>query len=369
MRAKVFKERSIREAVARVKEELGSDAMILATRKVPRSPRDPYGTEMFEVEAAPKDQSVVQAGPEPGFTQFFEPIRDELISIKDLLSMVGLGSGIQTLMLNHGDTGGIFASLLRTGMSEKTVQSVLCRASALLEKEDAGHKKLKSTGLKPLVIKDCLARLDVLDPFIKSQSAKQPHVAAFVGPTGVGKTTTIAKIAAELSLRRKLKVGLVSIDNYRVGAFEQLKVYASIMRLRCVPAFSGADVSKALDRMRDMDVVLMDTAGHSHCDSARMKEIEGAIKGDYRISVHLVLSATTGLVDMKAAAKAFSVFDPETYVFTKIDETRQCGKLMDQVCEMPMPVSLITNGQRVPEDLIIPDKKELLSIILGSENR
>ena len=193
-------------------------------------------------------------------------------------------------------------------------------------------------------------------------------MAAFVGPTGVGKTTTIAKLAAELTFKRKKRVGLISIDNYRVGAFEQLKAYASIMGIGCIPAFSTEDFSMAIDKMCSMDIILIDTAGHSHSDKIKMDELAGVVNGSFNVSVHLVLSMATGAVDMKEAASAFAVLNPVTYVFTKIDETRMCGKIFDQINELKMPVSLITNGQRVPEDLIIPDRKKLLSIILGTEN-
>jgi flagellar biosynthesis protein FlhF len=192
-------------------------------------------------------------------------------------------------------------------------------------------------------------------------------VAAFVGPTGVGKTTTIAKLAAALSFQKKMKVALISIDNYRVGAFEQLKAYASIMGLVCVPAFNSQDLSSALDRMKSMDMVLIDTAGHSHFDRVKIDEILQLIQTDFRISTHLVLSVTSESTIMKDAASAFSVFNPETLVFTKIDETRRCGKILDQVSDLKLPVSLIANGQRVPEDLIVPDKRQLLKIILGKE--
>ena len=117
-----------------------------------------------------------------------------------------------------------------------------------------------------------------------------------------------------------------------------------------------------------MDIVLIDTAGHSHSDTARMKEVADVINGDCNISVHLVLSVTTGFLDMREAASAFSRLNPETYVFTKVDETKRCGKIFDQLIDLRLPVSMVTNGQRVPEDLILPDTRELLGIILGAEH-
>lgn len=373
MKSKIFKDRSIQAAMAKVKEELGSDALILTTRKVPKSPRDPYGKVMFEVEAAPKGS--IETGrrsdrkPAGGFSresQSYDTLLDELAGIRDLISLVGLGSGTQDLVCSSPESVGLFASLLRTGMSEKRVSMILRSACSRMEKEN-GAPGGSIAILKKYVINECTRRIETRDPFADTGDSRFPHVAAFVGPTGVGKTTTIAKLAAELSLKRKKKVGLISIDNYRIGAFEQLKAYASIMGMMCIPAFTREDVATALDRMEAMDIVLMDTAGHSPSDSARMDEAAGVLNSRHSVSVHLVLSLTTGPVDMKKAAAAFAALNPETYVFTKIDETNYCGKIMDQVCDFKLPVSLLTNGQRVPEDLVIPDTRAVLGIMLGTE--
>ncbi|MBF0377720.1 MAG: flagellar biosynthesis protein FlhF [Desulfamplus sp.] len=416
--SKLYKARSIQKALADIKEELGGDALILATRRVPKSPRDPYSQDMFEVEAAPR---VIEPAKNSGerlskFAKISEQISrrnanmansvndgdsssanfdsfnnssdsfssqpssdfdhssnfndsaiiDELSNIKDLISLVGFGSGMESILSNHTESAGILASLLRAGISEKRAHLILQRASIAMESDIARHRGIVQP-LKKHVIKECMKDIHTRDIFARQLDSGMPHIAAFVGPTGVGKTTTIAKLAADLSIKRKKRVGLISIDNYRIGAFEQLKAYASIMGLLCIAAFNQEDFIRALKKMSSMDVVLIDTAGHSHSDSARMKEFSDVTKGDYKISVHLVLSVTTGFLDMREAVNSFSKLNPETYVFTKIDETKRCGKIFDQISDLQLPVSIITNGQRVPEDLIIPDTRDLLSIMLGSE--
>ena len=353
MDRKVFRAENIQQAIANIKQELGSDAMILSTRKIPRKPLDPYAKTMFAVEAAlphqlksDKDDRV-------------DAIRQDIADIKDMMSIAGFGTGMHHMVCDHSESMGVLASLLRSGVSEKRAGSIVQSACDLMDKTaDQG------LSLKKAVVNQCLAQIATKDFFNRDNTSGVPHVAAFVGPTGVGKTTTIAKLAAMLTFQRKMKVALISIDNYRVGAFEQLKAYASIMGLLCVPAFNSQDLSCALDRMKSMDMVLIDTAGHSHFDRPRIEEIVELIQTDFRISTHLVLSVTSESIIMKDAASAFSVFNPDTVVFTKIDETKRCGKILDQVSEMNLPVSLIANGQRVPEDLIVPDKQQLLKIIL-----
>lgn len=364
MNRKIFKAENIQQAIATIKEELGSDAMILSTRKIKRKPSDPYAKEMFEVEATipplPKDTKKDKENP-------IDTIQEDIAQIKDMISIAGFGNGMHNMVCNHFESVGVLASFLRAGVSEALASVIIQKASASMDNTADQQEKIKS--LKKYVMKECLNRIATRDYFCRDNTSGVPHVAAFIGPTGVGKTTTIAKLAAMLTFQRKMKVALISIDNYRVGAFEQLKAYASIMGLLCVPAFSAQDLLCALDRMKSMDMVLIDTAGHSHFDKQRIDEILQLIKTDFRISTHLVLSVTSESIIMQEAASAFSVFGPDSVIFTKIDETRRCGKILDQISDFKLPVSLIANGQRVPEDLIVPDKQELLKIILGKGSK
>ncbi len=362
MNRKVFKAENIQQAIASIKEELGSDAMILSTRKIPKKPFDPYAKTMFEVEAAiPPPQSSFSGSK----TDLMDVIKNDIADIKDMISLAGLSSSMRHMACRHVESVGILASLLRAGVSEAVAGEIVQAAG--LEMPDGSDPEEKIKTLKKSVIRHCLDRISTKDFFSRDNRSGVPHVAAFVGPTGVGKTTTIAKLAAMLTYQRKMNVGLISIDNYRVGAFEQLKAYASIMGLVCVPAFSRQDLSCALDRMRSMDMVLIDTAGHSHLDKLKIDEILQLIHSDFGISSHLVLSVTSESIIIKEAAAAFSVFNPDTVVFTKIDETRRCGKILDHLCDIQLPVSLIADGQKVPEDLIVPDAQHLLRIILKKE--
>jgi len=368
MNKKVFKAENIQQAIATIKDELGPDAMILSTRKIAKKPMDPYSKDYFEVEAAmasstsqkPQKTETPKAHDDP---DWIDDVRTDIADIKDMISLAGFGNGMHNMVCNHFESVGVLASLLRVGVSEGLASLMIQEASTRMVVDADLGEKLKS--LKIYVMKQCLNRISVKDCFTDVNRTGIPHVASFVGPTGVGKTTTIAKLAALLTFQRKMRVGLISIDNYRVGALEQLKAYASIMGLPCARAFNSKDLSNALDRMRSLDVVLIDTAGHSHFDKQKIDDIMEMMRSDFRISTHLVLSVTAESIIMEDAAAAFSVFNPDTLVFTKIDETKRCGKILDQLNRISLPVSLITNGQRVPEDLIVPDKNKLLKIILG----
>ena len=369
MNKRTFKAANIQDAIASIKQELGPDAMILSTRKIPRKLKDPYSREMIEVEAGLKNVS-----PEPGPViektsgDLLSSVREDIVQIKDMISIAGFGSGIKNILSDRYETMGVLASFLRAGISEKLACSLIEKAGRQSDM-DAVHtpadpaERIKL--LKRKVMEICLDRIGVKEGFAGNRDMGRPHAAAFVGPTGVGKTTTIAKLAAFLSFKKKQRVGLISIDNYRIGAFEQLKAYGSIMGLPCIQAFNAQDLASAMDRMKAMDTILIDTAGHSHHDREKLDEILELIRRDFSITVHLTLSVTSELINMKEAASAFSAFDPDTYVFTKIDETRRCGKILDQMNDYHLPVSLLTNGQKVPEDLIVPDRQTVLKIILG----
>jgi flagellar biosynthesis protein FlhF len=196
--------------------------------------------------------------------------------------------------------------------------------------------------------------------------AGTPQFAAFVGPTGVGKTTTIAKLAAELSLKAKKRVGLISVDSFRIGAVEQLRTYAAIMGLPCLPAFSHQDLRLAVEKMERQDVVLIDTAGHSHLDGKRMQQLQALLGVPGPITSHLVLSAAANRLDLQEAAARFAVFKPCSYVFTKLDETRQRGAIIDQAETLRLPISYITTGQRVPEDIHPATRQTILRHIFDT---
>jgi flagellar biosynthesis protein FlhF len=146
---------------------------------------------------------------------------------------------------------------------------------------------------------------------------------------------------------------------------DQLRTYAEIMGIACLPAYSREEFHQALGHLDNLDIVLVDTAGQSHLDMTRMEELSRLMEGRADIDCHLVLSATAKPEDMREAAGNFAALSPKSYVFTKVDETRTRGALIDQVMDFKLPVSYITNGQRVPEDIMGATKKRIINLVLG----
>ena len=195
--------------------------------------------------------------------------------------------------------------------------------------------------------------------------AKTPMVSVFVGPTGVGKTTTIAKIAGHATLRMKKKVALISTDMFRIGGQEQLLRFGELLG---VPTYGCADLStlrELIASLDDRDLILIDTPGSSPSDLARLSKLENLAETDAK--VHLVISATTRSDDITKVSSRFQRFTPSGVIFTKIDETDSKGSLAGDLLRNELAVSYLTNGQRVPEDLLIPSADELSRYVLPLE--
>lgn len=187
-----------------------------------------------------------------------------------------------------------------------------------------------------------------------------------IGPTGVGKTTTLAKLAARYSkmLDKKYKVGIITLDTYRIGALEQLTWYARKMKISIETVIEPEDFLKEIDSLRYCDYILVDTAGHSQHDKEKMNMLKKFINNDYKIDIALVLSATTKYEDLKDIYHSFSELDIDTLIFSKLDESRGLGNLFSLVYESKKPVSYLSIGQEVPMDLLVASNDYLVDCML-----
>ena len=185
-----------------------------------------------------------------------------------------------------------------------------------------------------------------------------------VGATGVGKTTTIAKLAGELVLKRQRRVALVTIDTYRVGAQDQLKAFADLLDVPLAVATTPGQLAQVLERFADMDHVLIDTAGRSPADTARVHELKGFCRAAPGISVMLAAAATSGRAEFAAVVERFSILPLEHTVVTKLDECVAPGRLYGCLRRHRLPVRFITNGQEVPADIAPASAADLAARVL-----
>ena len=187
---------------------------------------------------------------------------------------------------------------------------------------------------------------------------------ALIGPTGVGKTTTIAKLAAAYLLSGGKRVALVTIDTYRIAAVEQLKVYGEIMNLPVEVVISAEQLREVLQRHSNKDLILIDTAGRSPKDNVSLNELQEFLCVDEAIEPHLVMSATTRERDLYEIYNRFSVLNPQSLLMTKLDECDSLGVLLNIHLRNNCPLSYLANGQKVPEDLVQANAELVSALIL-----
>ncbi|MEK6660242.1 MAG: flagellar biosynthesis protein FlhF [Campylobacterota bacterium] len=205
-------------------------------------------------------------------------------------------------------------------------------------------------------------------------SVGNKKVMMLVGPTGVGKTTSVAKLAARYSylMQKKYKVGLVVLDTYRIGAVEQLMQYARMMKLGIETVVDPIDFASALDSLRYCDYILIDTMGSSPYDKTKIEKIYECLDGNdtkYNIDVVLVMPSSIKYEDLKATYENFSTLNIDTLMFTKLDETRGFGNIFSLSYETKKPISYFSVGQEVPEDLVCASSDFLVECLLNGFNR
>ena len=196
-----------------------------------------------------------------------------------------------------------------------------------------------------------------------------PRIVAVVGPTGVGKTTTIAKLAAMYALNRGASVAMVTTDNFRVGAIEQLKTYAKIMDLPLEVAATSQQLSKALAKHAKKDLILIDTAGRSPKDADRLDELKLILECQAGIDIYLCLSATTRTREIDEIIATFGTVPVTRLLFTKLDESRSFGGIVDTCLRHKMPLSYFSTGQKVPEDIEVATARKLATMVVKEPAR
>lgn len=206
---------------------------------------------------------------------------------------------------------------------------------------------------------------------IEEVDGNGPRAEIFIGPTGVGKTTTIAKLASELSVTLRKKVALLTVDTYRIAAAEQLRTYASILEIPFRVIYSVDEMKQAAEDFKNYDYIMVDTAGHSQHNDELKTDIENYIRTLEDImdcENYLVLSATTKYRDLIDIADSYSELVAYKLIFTKMDETGAKGNLYNVRMHTGAPIGYITNGQNVPDDIAVFDAQRIVKNLLGGKS-
>ena len=389
MRVRIFTGQSVQEAMNKVKLELGREAVILHTRRFKTGGMlGLFGNERVEVMAAVDDAlletpavkavvapaipPVVAAMPLQQSQESVAPVSVPLTPVKaaepewkqELAEMRSL----LERALHESKQG---ADAVASAAVEKLLQAdVLQPVAESLVRQDPVLYQWKGTLTEPAfterlerLVEQGLGKVSGV-----ALNGSAPHVVALLGPTGVGKTTTIAKLAAYFSLQKGMRVSLITADTYRISAVEQLKTYAEIMGLQLEIVYAPQELAKALAKCKGSQLVLLDTAGRSPKNQEQLEELQLLLSQVPQAEKHLVLSLTTCNRDALEIAKRFSVCSPDKVLFTKLDEASRCGVILNVLQQFPMKLSYVTNGQNVPDDLQIVSPAWLAKELLRGDD-
>lgn len=418
---RTFRAPDSRSALAMVKAALGPDAIIIATREVSNGLFRPK--EMEVTAALPEPGPLSKAldsqpwasartttqqlpaipAPAPSVPPSMTPRRtaeqpETQMSARTTttqLSSADLQQAISAAAENRGSDmndelvrlRGAFESMQRE-MKTLTRQRVE-RDTNLPGAATDLYSHLITQGVEEQLADECVrqavelakdTRIETLLPVLRSAVSERiiggraPWLAdqrrrtiALVGPTGVGKTTTMAKIAARAIMESKLKVALITIDTYRIGASEQVLRYGEIMSVPTFVARDRIELNRALERTANADLVLVDTAGRSMSEAvARQAEMLRAVEG---MQLYLVVSAGTGAREMAAAAERYRAMQPERLIVTKVDEAVGSGSLLSASVRIGRPIVAVSDGQRVPEDIHALSSTELVDLVVGTPGK
>ena len=256
----------------------------------------------------------------------------------------------------------LYNKMLDNEMDEKYVNSILEDASKT-KKADLPFDYLLANIYQKMVLK--FGRSEGITP-----SEEGPRIVLFIGPTGVGKTTTIAKLAGRYCVEEKKKVALLTADTYRIAAAEQLRTYANILETPFRIIYTPEELQAAVDDYWDCDYIFIDTAGRSHQNTdqlEKMKEMVAALKRPESYQVFLVLSATTKYRDLQKIADCYGKIADFELIFTKLDETEAVGNLLNIKLYTDAPIAYVTCGQNVPDDMEIFNPQKTVKQILGGK--
>lgn len=256
----------------------------------------------------------------------------------------------------------LFARLLDAGVSRELADEVIGGVRDDLTQSELADEAVARLGVQRRLAK-LLPVVGAIGPAGRS-SAGKPLTIALIGPTGVGKTTTIGKLAAAYKLRQGKRVGLVTCDTYRIAAVEQLRVYASIIGVPLKVALAPQDVAGACADLRECDVVIVDTPGRGQRDHARLDELSACVKAAAPDQTHLVLSTGVAESVLLAAAERFKVAGPDRLLLTKLDEAVHLGPIVNVVGRAGLPVSYVTTGQEVPDHIELANSDRLAGLVL-----
>ena len=379
MEMKTFRAKTMQQALQSVRRELGQEATVVHTREVPQGlfSRLVWGRQVevvamptpprrHELEELPRAETLPAAHEELDYrSRYRADLGQELASqLNDLRTMVASlcdqtpsppGPDLPQALFEA------FTTLIEADVDEATARELL----ETLRQEGLDHPSHGSADVHRRLRELVAGFVATSGPLATTPGRRR--LVALVGPTGVGKTTTIAKLAANLRLREKKRVGLITVDTYRVAAVEQLRTYADIIDLPMEVVATPREMREAAARLADLDLVLLDTAGRSPRDEVQIQELKSMLGEAQPDEVHLVLSSTASIGSLMPTVSRFREVGATALLFTKLDEATSLGHLVKLFRASGLSASYLTNGQNVPDDILVAQPELLADLLLAPQ--
>ncbi|MBU8768597.1 flagellar biosynthesis protein FlhF [Cytobacillus oceanisediminis] len=381
MKVKKFMAASMPDAMKQIRTELGKDAVILNSRVVyTGGVLGFFKKRNIEVMAAldanqeSEQKPAVKLAAVPAHSDDYKgnaedaqfsslKTSDELIreisSLKQMMS--SLASSNQASPV-HPEAIRKALFILDEQEIDKSVQDHVLQA--LLEKWYLRGANAKDSEIEAWVHEELIKQIEDIPFEGISFSNKYINVA---GPTGVGKTTTLAKMAAECVIKHRKKAAFITADTYRIAAIDQLKTYASILNVPLEVCYTIEDFRQAADKLKEYDVVLIDTAGRNFRNKQYVEDLKNVIDFENEMETFLVLSLTSKQKDMEEIYNQFSIIDIDKLIFTKADETSTYGSMYNMIYKYKKGAAYITNGQDVPDDILMAGPEAIVKQLMGNK--
>lgn len=349
----------MKEGMLRIREELGPEAVIIQSRKVRlKGLRGIFAPRKMEITAAVESPSRAVESEHQYDRNVQSKIQEELSELKMMVNR----------LMNRDFIPSDIRNRERKELQKWRLQ--LQRQEVLEELIDEFMTEIQESLFGEIQLTEEITGLILRKKMrkrLKTAPEKGAQIQVFVGPTGVGKTTTLAKLAARYALYQGERVGIITIDHYRIGAVEQLRTYADITGLPLEVVMTPRELQHALDKLSGCQRILIDTAGRSTLNLVHIQELANYLGNLPPAEIFMVISATTKAQDLKLISENFRCMNYNRLIFTKLDETNTYGVLLNGIYLTGLPVIYITTGQSVPDDICLADLDKISSLILGED--
>ncbi len=365
MQIKKFVGTTLKEAIADMKDEFGGEAIVLST-KVIEDYSNGVEQKLFEITASLDDEDnyeIKKKDPvkHKNFETEMKKLTEKIYGVPAYSQNLNRQKEQQSKTgtnLNQAEVDEIRNLLSNKDVSENNIKKVIKMISQ--------YSPFVNENNKEEYITSTLASLIPTSDFELQKNGGQ-KVISIVGPTGVGKTTCIAKLAIISKILHNLNIGLISIDTYRLGALDQLKIFSEISNIDFLVAYEPKDITKFMKKFKDKDIVFIDTVGRSQNNTKLLNSINQFLKVTKIDETYLVLNSTSDYKIMLDVAKKFKVLNYNGIVFSKLDEAVSFGNILNLVEEIKVPIKYLTNGQVIPDDIIAADSEFIANMIVSGK--